>query len=38
LIDATTKERAPFLPTRSMAMPRFTCFGMMTAGLPSTSA
>ena len=38
LIEATTSERAPFLPARSMAMPRLTCSGEITAGLPSTSS
>ena len=37
LTDATTSERESFLPTRSMAMPRLTCSGVITAGLPSMS-
>ena len=38
LIDATTSVRAPSLPGRSMASPKFTCSGVTTTGLPSTSA
>ena len=35
---ATTSERFPSLPARSMARPRLVCAGVTTLGLPSTSA
>ncbi len=38
LIAATTSERLPSLPCRSMARPRFVCAGVTAFGLPSISA
>ena len=38
LIAATTSERDPSLPGRSIARPRLVCAGVTAFGLPSTSA
>ncbi|SKZ88791.1 Uncharacterised protein [Mycobacteroides abscessus subsp. abscessus] len=38
LMAATTSERLPSLPTRSIASPRLVCAGVTTFGLPSISA
>src|SRR6478736_9948816 len=38
LMDGTTRVREPSFLARSMAMPRLTCSGATSVGLPSTSA
>ncbi|COW40979.1 Uncharacterised protein [Mycobacterium tuberculosis] len=37
LMPATTRERFPSLPCRSIARPRLVCAGVTAVGLPSTS-
>ena len=37
-MPATTNERLPSLPCRSIARPRLVCAGVTALGLPSTSA